>query len=79
MRVGEEYSIRGGTHDVVSEHSDPGWLHDTSSLVLIRIVRHRLVIQPSSDGRHVIQILRSIELVAETLEIGWVGVAHHTY
>ena len=70
VRVGEDKSIGRATHDVVSEHPDPDWLHDASSLVLIRIDRHLLVIQTPSDGRYMVKILRSIELVAETLDVG---------
>ena len=79
VRVGEDKSIGRGTQDFVSEHPDPGWFHDTYSLVLIRIDRHRLMIHTSFDGSHVIQILRTIELVSTTLEIGWVALTIHTY
>ena len=69
MRVGERESIRRTTHDVVSEHPDLRWFHHIIGHVLIGIDRDRLMIHPTLDGRHVVQILRSIDIVAETLDV----------
>ena len=43
--VSEDESIGGGTPDLVSEHPELCWFHDTIGHVLIRSDRHRLVIQ----------------------------------
>ena len=70
MKVDEEMSIRGSTDDVVSELPEPGWFHYTSTRVLIRLNRHLLMIETALLGRDVLEILRSLDIIAEMLELG---------
>ena len=69
MGVGEHESIRRTSHDVVSEHPDARRFHHIIGHVLICVNRHRLMIHTPLDGRHMVQILWGVDLVAETLDV----------
>ena len=70
MRVGDQQSIGRTSDDVVSELPEPGWFHYTSTRVLIRLNRHLLMIETALLGRDVLEILRSLDIIAEMLELG---------
>ena len=77
MMANEQMCIRRTSPDAVSEHPQPSRVHHIIGHVLIRIARHRLRIHLPLAGGDVVQILRDIDLVAQTFNVGRVRILYH--
>ena len=77
MRVSEVNSTGRGTHDVFWNIHSPLGFSILPTMTWYEAIASDSCSRPPLNGRDVLEILRSIDIVAELLHDGWVRLAHH--
>ena len=79
MRVGEEESMRRGTHYVILENPDGSWLQHVAIDFLTVCDRHRIVTHNPLDNRDMVQFLGSEEFITNAFEADCLGIIQRIY